>query len=178
MQPVVHLAVGYLCYAAFARWRDGGPPAELPALAAIVGAALPDLLDQSLAAAGITEVTRTIGHSLLFALPVVALVWAVAASRDRSVLGVAFGIGYVSHIATDVPWHVLAGDYHELGFLLWPVTEMPEYSGVKPLGTIPGLGIEATTLWIEAVILVAGVALWRADGYPGTEPIRRAVSRE
>ncbi|MDG5820372.1 metal-dependent hydrolase [Natronococcus sp. A-GB7] len=177
MQPVVHLVVGYLCYAAYTRLSRGEAPAEAPALAAIAGAALPDVLDQSLYHAGLTPVGRTVGHSLLFAIPVIAAVWLLTRRRDRRILGVAFAIGYGSHTATDIPWHVLAGDYHELGFLLWPITHMPEYSGVKPLGTVPGLGLEATTLWLEAVIFVAGIALWRADGYPGTAPIRRALGR-
>ncbi|NGM67558.1 metal-dependent hydrolase [Natronolimnobius sp. AArcel1] len=171
MQPIVHLVVGYLCYAAYARWRFDGPPAEVPALVAIGGAALPDLIDQSLAAAGITGVTRTIGHSLLFVVPLIIVVWLYARARDREILGVAFAIGLLSHIATDIPWHVLAGDYHELGFLLWPITPMPEYSGVKNLGTVAGL--EVTTLWLEAVIFVAGVALWWHDGKPGLEPLRK-----
>ncbi|WP_255169603.1 metal-dependent hydrolase [Natrononativus amylolyticus] len=175
MQPVVHLAVGYLCYAAYSRWRRGKPPGEAPALAAIAGAALPDLLDQSLYHGGLTPVGRTIGHSLLFAVPVIAVVWLVASGRNRRLLGPAFAIGYLSHLATDVPWHVLSGDYDELGFLLWPITHMPEYSGVKTLGHVGGL--EVTTLWLEAPILVAGIALWWHDGRPGTEAIRRAVSR-
>lgn len=177
MQPVVHVVIGYLCYAAYTRLDRGERPAEAPALAAFVGAALPDLVDHPLHAAGVTPVGRTILHSLLFAVPVIAAVWLLMRRRDRELLGTAFAIGYLSHVATDVPWHVLAGDSHELGFLLWPITHMPDYSGVKPLGTVPGLGLEATTLWLEAVIFVAGIALWRTDGYPGTAPIRRALGR-
>lgn len=175
MQPVVHLAVGYLCYAGYTRAALGRTPAEGPALAAIAGATLPDLLDKPLAFAGVVDVGRTIGHSLLFALPLVVVVWLLARARDRGVLGVAFAIGYLSHVATDVPWHVLSGDYHELGFLLWPITPMPEYTGTKPLGTVAGL--EVTTLWLEAVILVAGVALWWVDGRPGLGPIRGWVGQ-
>ncbi|TYL37664.1 hydrolase [Natronococcus pandeyae] len=174
MQPVVHLAVGYLCYAAYTRWSRGEPPAETPAIVAIFGAALPDLLDKPLHAAGVVPVGRTIGHSLLFAIPLVVAVWLVARARERRVLGVAFAIGYLSHVATDVPWHLLSGDYDELGFLLWPVTHMPEYTGTKPLGTVAGL--EITTLWLEAVVLFAGVALWWIDGRPGVEWLRNRVT--
>ncbi|OVE85653.1 metal-dependent hydrolase [Natronolimnobius baerhuensis] len=177
MQPVVHLVVGYICYAAYARWRFDGPPADAPVLAALVGAALPDLLDKPLAAAGVVGVGRTVGHSLLFVVPLVVVVWFSARARDREVLGVAFAIGIGSHIATDIPWHVLAGDYHELGFLLWPITPMPEYSGVKGLGTLPALEVTITTLWLEAVIFVAGVALWWHDGRTGLEAIRRRLGR-
>lgn len=172
MQPVVHLAVGYLCYAAYARRRRDAPPAEAPALAAIGGAALPDLIDKPPWLAGLA-VGRTIGHSLLFVVPLVAAGWLYARSSDRDVLGVAFAIGALSHVAADIPWHVLAGDYDELGFLLWPLTPMPAYAGTKSLGTIGE--VEVTTLWLEAIIFVAGVALWWIDGRPGLDAIRRAL---
>ncbi|MXV63971.1 metal-dependent hydrolase [Natronorubrum sp. JWXQ-INN-674] len=173
MQPVVHLAVGYLCYAAYTRWSLGRQPADVPALVAVFAAGLADLIDKPLHAAGVVPVGRTIGHSLLFAIPLVLFVWLVASRRDRPILGVAFAIGYLSHIATDVPWHLISGDFDELGFLLWPITDMPAYTGVKPLGTVTG--VEVTTLWLEAVILVAGIVLWWVDGRPGVGAIRRAL---
>lgn len=165
MQPIVHLAVGYLCYAGYTRFRFGRPPGDAAAVVAVFAALLPDLIDKPLASAGVVPVGRTIGHSLLLAVPLAIAVWLLARRADRELLGVAFAIGYGSHLAADVPWHVIAGDYHELGFLLWPLTEMPAYSGVKSLGTVGGL--EVTTLWLEGLILVAGVALWVVDGTPG-----------
>ncbi|GAB3024627.1 metal-dependent hydrolase [Natronobiforma cellulositropha] len=165
MQPIVHLAVGYLCYAAVARWRYERVPRDAPAAVAIVGAALPDLLDKPLAALGVVPVGRTVGHSLLFAIPLLAAVWLLARASERETLALAFAVGYLSHLASDVPWHLLSGDYDELGFLLWPVTHMPAYTGVKPLASVAGL--EVTTLWLEAVIFLAGVALWWHDGRPG-----------
>ncbi len=177
MQPIVHLAVGYICYTAYTRFDRGEPPASVPAIVAVIGAALPDLIDKPLHSWGVVPVGRTIGHSLLFAVPLVALAWLFARRRGRDRLGIAFAIGYASHIAADIPWHVLSGDFHELGFLLWPVTPMPDYSGVKTLGTVPGVGVEATTLWLEAVILAGGVVLWWIDGRPGLGAIRRSVER-
>lgn len=173
MQPVVHLVVGYICYREYVRYRDGQAPNDVPVLVAVFAAGLADLVDKPLAAADIAPVGRTVGHSLVFVVPLLLLVWALAIRRDRRDLGVAFAIGYLSHIATDVPWHVLSGDFHELGFLLWPITPMPPYTGVKPLGTLPGLEAEVTTLWLEAVILIAGVALWWVDGRPGLGALRR-----
>lgn len=174
MQPIVHPVVGYICYAAYTRGRDGESPRDLPALVAVVAATLPDLIDQPLYHAGVTPVGRTVGHSLLGAVPLVVLAWLLARRWDRQTLGVAFAVGYASHIAADIPWHLLSGDSHELGFLLWPITHMPPYSGVKSLGTIGGL--EVTTLALEAVIFLAGVALWWRDGRPGLVTLRRALS--
>lgn len=165
VQPVVHLAVGYLCYSGFSRVRYDDTPGAVPAFVAVFGAALPDLIDKPLAFAGVVPVGRTIGHSLLFALLLVALVWGLARMRERTELAVAFAIGYLTHLAADVPWHVLAGDFDELAFLFWPLTEMPPYTGVKPLGTVAG--VEVTTLWLEVVIFVTGVAVWWIDGRPG-----------
>ncbi|USZ73155.1 metal-dependent hydrolase [Natronosalvus halobius] len=177
MQPVVHPVVGYLCYAAYARWSHGEPPRDEPALVAVLTAGLADLLDKPLAAAGVVEVGRTVGHSLLFAVPVVAVAWMLAARANRRDLGVAVVIGYGSHVLADLPWHVLSGDYAELGFLLWPVTHMPAYTGVKPLGLGAVAGLEATTLWLEAVILVAGIVLWWIDGRPGVGVVGTAIGR-
>ncbi|WP_121742269.1 metal-dependent hydrolase [Natronorubrum halophilum] len=171
MQPIVHLAVGYLCYAGYTRWRRGRRPADGPALVAVFAAGLADFIDKPLYAAGIASVGRTIAHSLLVTIPLVLLVWCVATRYDRRSLGIAFAIGSLSHIATDVPWHVLSGEFDELRFLLWPITDMPAYTGVKPLGNVGGL--EITTLWLEAVVLAAGLALWWTDGRPGIAAIRR-----
>ena len=170
MQPIVHLAIAYVSFAVYERWNGNDVPRDGPTLIAIIGAALPDLIDKPIAFVGLVPVGRTVGHSLLFALPLIGIVWVLSAKRNRRILGIAFAIGYLSHLATDVPWHVLSGDYEELGYLLWPVTDMPPYTGVKPLTTVGGF--EITTLWLEAVIFVGGVALWWYDGRPGLVPIR------
>lgn len=171
MFPVVHPVVGYLCYALYTRSYRGERPDGRAAAVAVGTATLPDLIDQPLRVAGVTPVGRTVAHSLVVAVPVVVLVVAVTRRRDRSVLGIAFAIGYLSHVAADVPWHVLAGEYGELGFLLWPITSMPAYTGTKTLGAVGG--VEITTLWIEAIVLVVGICLWWRDGRPGLGFLRR-----
>ncbi|WP_254767801.1 metal-dependent hydrolase [Salinilacihabitans rarus] len=165
MQPPVHLAVGYLCYAAYARWRWDRPPVSGPAVAAVVGAALPDLVDKPLWLLGAAPVGRTVAHSLPVAVPLAAAGWLLARRAGRPAVGVAFAVGVLSHLAADVPWHLLAGASAELGFLLWPVTSTPAYTGTKPLGSVASVAV--TTLWLEAVILVAGLAVWWRDGAPG-----------
>lgn len=173
MQPIVHPVVGYLCYAGYTHVRHGTRPRGETTVVAVVAAALPDLIDQPLWLVGITPVGRTFAHSLFGFVLFVGVVGLLARQRDRHDLGIAFAIGYGSHIAADIPWHVLVGDYDELGFLLWPVTDMPAYSGVKHVATV--WGFEVTTLWFEGVIFVLGVLLWRNDGYPGIDVVRRYV---
>lgn len=173
MQPIVHPVIGYVCYAGYTRARHGRPPREVPTIVAVWAAILPDLIDQPLWIVGVTPVGRTFAHSLLGAVLIVSVVGVLARRRRRQELGVAFAIGYVSHVAADVPWHVLAGDYHELGFLLWPLTEMPAYTGVKVVGTVGG--VEVTTLWLEAVLFVGGAFLWWRDDRPGLAVVRRYV---
>ncbi|MBP1922638.1 membrane-bound metal-dependent hydrolase YbcI (DUF457 family) [Halorubrum alkaliphilum] len=147
----------------------------MPTVVAVCAAALPDLIDQPLWLVGITPVGRTFAHSLFGAILIVGVVGFLVHQRHRFDLAVAFAIGYGSHIAADIPWHVLAGDFHELGFLLWPITEMPPYSGVKVVGTIGG--VEITTLWFEAVTFVFGVAVWWSDGRPGLDVVTRCRSK-
>lgn len=62
---------------------------------------------------------------------------------------------------TDVPWHLLSREYHGLGFLLWPITPMPPYTGTTALFTVRG--VEVTTIVLEVAILVASAALWVSD---------------
>lgn len=171
MLPIVHPVVGYLCYAVYRRSCHGEQPDGTPAVVAVVAATLPDLIDQPLWLAGLTPVGRTVAHSSVVAVPVVVIVVALTRRRGQSALGIAFTIGYLTHIAADIPWHVLAGDYSELGFLFWPITSMPAYTGTKALGTIGG--VEITTLWVEAVICIVGVGLWWYDGRPGLDVLRR-----
>lgn len=176
MQPIVHPVVGYLCYSGYIRLKHGRQPRGEPTLVAVFAAVLPDLIDQPLWLVGITSVGRTAAHSLFGTIAIVGVVVFIARRRGRLDFGVAFAIGYVSHIAADIPWHVLAGDFDELGFLFWPVTDMPAYSGVKVLGTVGG--VELTTLWLEALIFAFGVAVWWYDGQPGINVLARYVGKD
>ena len=170
MQPIVHPVVAYLCYAGYTRARYGSQPRGEPTVVAVFAALLPDLIDQPLWLVGVTPVGRTVAHSIFGAVVIVGVVGALTWRRGRPDLGGAFAIGYASHIAADVPWHLLTGAYEELGFLLWPITEMPPYSGVKLLGTVGG--IEIPTLWIEGMLFLAGLSVWWYDGRPGLDVLR------
>ena len=170
MWPITHLAVGYLCYAALARTR-GRVPGDGATLAAVFGAALPDLVDKPLLWAGAVPSGRTLAHSVFAAFLFSAIAWWLASRYDREELVIAFAVGYASHLAADVAWPLLVGAYDELGFLLWPITHSPPYEGQKSLGTLAGM--EVTTFWFEVVILAAGIALWIRHGTPGIALVRR-----
>lgn len=174
MFPPVHPAVGYLLYSGLRR-SVGERPAAGPALAVVLGGALPDLVDQPLYYALGLSSTRTLGHSLLVAVPVGLA--AVVAARRLSVpdaVGTGFAVGYLAHPPADALWPLVLGLEHELGFLLWPVTHSPEYVGRKPLFAVGGTTV--TTLWFELPLLALGLVVWWRDGAPGLAALRDRLS--
>lgn len=176
MFPPVHPGVAYLIYSPLARWRTDEPPTGGATLALVVGAVLPDLVDQPLYYTFGLSSTRTLAHSLLVAIPVAVL--AIALVRrlgGPQEVGIAFAVGYLSHPVADAVWPFAFGAYEELGFLLWPITHSPDYPGQRLLLTVDGLTV--TTLWVELLLLVAALGLWWQDGKPGAGCLRTTVSR-
>lgn len=166
MLPVVHPAVAYLLYTGWTRLSEGNPPGGLATLALVVGALLPDLIDQPLYLLVPLPSTRTLAHSLVVAVPVsVAVVATVRRSSRPDVVGHGFGVGYLSHPVADAFWPLLLGYYSELGFLLWPLTESPAYEGQKELFVAGGTTV--TTWWPELCLLGLAVIVWWRDGTPG-----------
>ena len=167
MFPPAHPGVAYLLYGATRRLRDGDAPTALATLALGGGAVLPDLVDQPLYHLAGFPTTRTIGHSLLLAVPV-CLAVAVLVSRSSlpRPVATAFAFSYGAHLAGDALWPLVFGRRDELGFLLWPVTHMPDYEGTTPLVEVGGTTV--TTMWVELVLLAFAIALWWRDGRPGS----------
>lgn len=172
MWPPTHPAVGYLAYSLLARTRHGRAPEAGPAAAVLVGGALPDVVDLPLRWAGVVPDVRLFGHTLVTAIPLAALALWLARRRGRPALGVAFAVGLGGHVAADALWPVLYGDAHELGFLLWPITESRPYESVKPIGAVGA--IEVTTRTVEYVLLLSGIVAWIGDGTPGLGRRERA----
>lgn len=172
MFPPVHPGVAYLLYAGWRRLAADDLPGEGPTLALLVGAVLPDLIDQPLARLADVPSTRTLGHSLLFVVPVaVAVVFAVRRSSRTDALAGGFAVGALSHPLADALWPALLGIEAELGFLLWPLTHSPDYEGTKPLLELGSVTV--TTLWVELPLLALAVLLWLRDGRPGLRALRR-----
>lgn len=167
--PLGHLAVGYLGYVVYCAVT--GRPTRLPPLAVLVGLAvatqLPDLIDKPLAARGVLPGGRSLGHSLLFALPLVAVVTVVVRRTCRRDLAPAFAVGLVSHLLVDAHRALLALDWSAARYLGYPVTEPIVYDAdpASPLVRV-GRWYATPTLGPETVVVAValGVAAWHLAG--------------
>jgi len=113
MWPWGHLAVAYLLYTVITHRRFGRPPRAVPAIALAFGSQTPDLIDKPLAwNFGILPDGRTLAHSLFVVALLVPVVLLVADRLEGRAIGVAFLIGYCSHLLADVPPRVLSGSSH------------------------------------------------------------------
>lgn len=97
----------------------------LPVIALVVGAALPDLVDKSLASLGVVDLFHTVGHSALLA-PLVLLV------ALRGPRGVALALGWASHLLLDALQIVVNGRPTDAYFLAWPLIEPPTPLAIPP----------------------------------------------
>lgn len=174
MLPWEHLAVGYLWYSAWSHLRHGQRPSGRPVVALAVATQLPDLIDKPLAwEFGVLPGGQTLGHSLVFTLPVLAFVLGAFGRR----IGGAVAVGYLSHLAGDVVYPVVLGGTPRVSFLLWPFVETAP-------GESPGVLSEtreilgdawqfmsspdgALYLTAELALLLAVFSLWLYDGHPG-----------
>ncbi|WP_240137429.1 metal-dependent hydrolase [Salinigranum salinum] len=127
MFPLGHALLGYLLYVVFARAIPGRYPHGVRLGALLLGTQFPDLVDKPLAFAGVLVSGRSLAHSLVFTVGLLAVLWYVARRSRRSHLAVAFGFGHVSHIVGDAIGPIVTGRFGELGFLLWPVVPAREY---------------------------------------------------
>ena len=173
MWPWGHLAVGYLLYSAFARWRFDRPPGSGAALLVALGTQFPDLVDKPLAwTFHLLPGGRSLGHSLLTATVVCALWFWVARRRGRAALGVAFAVGYVSHLFTDAIVPLLNGQYRYVAYLGWPLLDLPPYdTGVGFVERFASMEFTPLMLFEFALVALA-LAVWLRDGRPGLSVLR------
>ncbi|QCC52860.1 metal-dependent hydrolase [Halapricum salinum] len=178
MWPWGHLALGYVLYSLGRRAGRRAPPTDQQTLALALGTQLPDLIDKPLAWwVPILPGGRTLGHSLVFAVPLVLVLGWVAHRRGRRSWVVAFAVGYASHLAGDLYLAVAWGNYYELNILLWPLTPTVLYDA-QPSVLWHLSSITLTPLFLAELALGAFVvALWLADGRPGIGSVRRLLRR-
>jgi membrane-bound metal-dependent hydrolase YbcI (DUF457 family) len=176
MWPWGHLAVGYLLYTAFVRMRAGRAPSGGAALAVAVGTQFPDLIDKPLAWwLGVLPGGRTLAHSVLTAVIVSALVYALARRFDSTDLAVAFGVGYLSHPFADAFLPLLQGHTEYVAHLLWPLLGLPFYQTEAIVLASVG-SFDLTVYGVAQLGLAAlAVGIWILDGTPGLGTLGRLV---
>jgi hypothetical protein len=178
MWPWEHLAFGYLLYSLYCRIVRRESPGSPDTLVLVFTTQLPDLVDKPLAwVFGVLPSGLSLGHSLVVGLPVCLLVIAVARWTGRAELGSAYCVGFLSHVAGDLLYPLALGGQPDPRFLLWPLANSGSMTG-------EGFVVRVSRLWesfaaftvtpqgqvylaVEAVFLVATVAVWLADGRPG-----------
>jgi hypothetical protein len=187
MWPWEHLAVGYVAYSLACRLVPGEHRPGMAATAALAfGTQLPDLVDKPLGW-GTTLLPNgtSLAHSLLFAVPLVVVVALLARRRGRPAVGVAFGVGYLLHLPSDVLYSVLLGrPAWDASFLLWPLLSAP----AQPPGSVFDRAGELVAALLEVLASPAGVTyllfdglllgsallLWLRDGCPGLDLLIRS----
>lgn len=187
MWPWGHLAVGYLAYSLvshlFARRRPDAPAA----IAVAFGTQFPDLVDKPLGW-GLAVVSGgvSVAHSIFTATVVSAVVLALSRHLDRPRIGVAFVVGYLSHLPADAVYGTVFNGAVKLRPFLWPFVDASSagsgfldnvaYYAIRFLvflATDRGL----TFLSLELLLLSFTAWIWIRDGCPGiptrTSPVDR-----
>ncbi|MFB6296225.1 MAG: metal-dependent hydrolase [Halobacteriales archaeon] len=177
MWPWGHLAVGYIAYATWTRYRDDDHPTAAPVVALTVATQLPDLVDKPLAySVGVLPEGRSLAHSLLVAVPLclLALELARRASGWRARCGVAAAVGYATHLLGDSLHGLLGLDAAELTFLAFPLLAPPDYDTTsfgehvaQFVGSVESLGAGGLSPFLVQWILFAlMVLLWLSHRAP------------
>ncbi|MFC7068741.1 metal-dependent hydrolase [Halobaculum lipolyticum] len=159
MLPWTHAAFGYLLLLAVVLLL-GRRFSRAELLAVLVGTQLADVIDKPLAWwFDVVPSGRSLGHSLLFVVPLCAVVVAITWYRRHPEVGVAFGVGYLTHLVGDTYAAIYAWRTEEFTFLLWPI--LPPYPYDDFVGFADFFdGFEVTTpgLVVFTAAAVVGVA--------------------
>ncbi|MFC6731904.1 MULTISPECIES: metal-dependent hydrolase [unclassified Haladaptatus] len=178
MWPWEHLAVGYLVYSLSVHVTRRRKPSALAALAVGFGSLFPDLVDKPLGwTFAILSSGTSLAHSVLVAVPLVVIVWAIAAARGRGDVGAGFGVGYLLHLPADAFYPLVFGRPPKFSSFFWPLIQVdsPARGGLLEtvvyfLNQYVGLlGTPEATAYLafEFALLLAAFGLWVYDGYPG-----------
>ncbi len=167
MFPLGHAAFAYLSYVGLAAATRRPLPVRWALVPLAVGSQLPDLLDKPLAFHGVLASGRSLGHSALVAGLRVAAVWALArragawsAGRLLEHAPAAFAVGYLSHLLGDAVEALVAGQYGDPTFLLWPVLPPVLYPGDAVSPVVRLVAVYRTPLShpdVELILLAAAI---------------------
>lgn len=189
MWPWGHLAFGYVLFSLASRaWFDE-PPRGPSVYVLVIATQLPDLVDKTLSwVLGVFPTGYSVGHSVFVAVPVGVAVATLAWRRDRVAAGVAFVVGYWSHLAGDVVVGAVTPETHSLGRVLWPVVTLEPYE--ERMGAVERAlhyfaqfvaelrtGEDPTLLLLYFGPFLAAFVIWIVDGMPGVPWLRRRTVR-
>jgi membrane-bound metal-dependent hydrolase YbcI (DUF457 family) len=176
MWPWGHLAVAYLLSTGYVRARLDRRIRGESVLVLALGSQLPDLVDKPLGwYLGVLPSGRSLGHSLLFVVPVAVLCYALARRLGRREAGAVFGIGMLSHTLTDaLPalWGPGSANH-----LLWPLLPTPYEGGAPGLLALFRNAASQPFFVVELLLVVAAAAVWYREGVPGVGTLLRASGR-
>lgn len=182
MWPWDHVAFAYVLYAGYAHAR-GQRTGTVLAVAVVTAALTPDLIDKPLAwGLHVLPSGRSLGHSAFTAAAVTALTGVVGRRIDERGLAGAVGIGYGSHLIGDIVYPLIVNGDLPIGFLLWPLIPADPAGSPEAVGHVWELVGDflaylstptgAAYLFADALLLVAALRLWIADGMPGIDLLR------
>jgi hypothetical protein len=194
--------MAYLVYSCYSRLGRGHRPTAATALVVAVASQFPDLVDKPLAwTLSVLPSGRSLAHSLLVLVPLVALLYSVArvreegearpagaprnsdrgggrpASEGEEPLVVAFGIGALVHTFGDAFYSLIALEFREAGFVLWPAVPPLEYEVEQSFAAHFALIDASPELYFEFLLVAVAAVLWRADGYPGLATVLALPAR-
>lgn len=186
MWPWEHAAFGYLLYSGGLHvWRRSGPDGPA-ALVLLLSTQLPDIVDKPLSwLFGLFPSGFSLAHSVFVAVPLIAAAVIGTRKRGRTELGIAFAVGYGSHLVGDVVGPIRSGASIALSRVLWPLVTHPPYDHDYGLvgrtlvyleaftGTLGSADPVVLTLYLA--LPVAALLLWIADGLPGVATVHRLL---
>jgi hypothetical protein len=124
---------------------------------AVVGAALPDLVDKPLASLGVVDLFHSVGHSALLAVVLVPIAFLGSA-------GLAAAVGWGSHLLLDAFHVIVNGRAGDALFLAWPLATPPTPLAIPP-GEFFFYYLWSPSFFVEVAIWVGAAALavraWR-----------------
>ncbi|WP_416840430.1 metal-dependent hydrolase [Haloferax sp. DFSO52] len=166
MFPLGHLAFAYLSVVFVQRVRNRPLPSGWVIVAALFGSQLPDLIDKPLVYFGVLASGRSLGHSLLVAIPVLAVVLRLGYRAGYGDYAVALSVGVLSHYLGDSYRAFLAGDWYSTRYLLWPVFPAIDYpsDGVPPWVRAIN-SVSNPNHRVQWVLVVIALAVWGYDYY-------------
>ncbi|WP_227375733.1 metal-dependent hydrolase [Haladaptatus halobius] len=190
VMPWGHAAFGYVLYSLGHRLVTRKAPTAAAVVAVLFGTQLPDLVDKPLSwGLHLFPQGYSVAHSLFVAIPVGLLALLVAARSGRSTVGIAFAVGYWSHLLGDVILAVPKRNVAPLDRVLWPVVTLPPYDHETTLfgrvfdilgGFLHSLTArqQLVFLGVYSIPYLFAFLLWLVDGAPGVGELRRAITGE